>query len=497
MSRVVIVSNRVTDPNEAAQAGGVAVAISDCLRSRDGLWFGWSGGMEPGGNQQVTIKSDQETTRALMPLSQTEYNDYYLGYSNSVLWPVFHNRVDLAQFEAGYFDVYCSVNRRFAKALQNLIKPDDLIWIHDYHFILLALELRALGVMNKIGFFLHIPFPPAQSFLAIPEHREIAHAFAAFDLIGLQATTDTANFIDSLKHGANGQLLPDGRMRVGGSECVVGCFPVGIDADFFKPTAVENPKSAPIDVTRICGVDRLDYTKGLPQKFRAFGRFLEQHTEYRGKAVLTQIATPTRESLEAYADIRKELESLAGQINGAYGDLEWVPIHYINRGISRQLLVNVYRGASVGLVTPLRDGMNLVAKEYIASQDPENPGVLVLSQFAGAVEQMGGALQVNPYNINEISDAIQIALEMPKQERQARHAFLLENIETTGAKQWADQFLEALVNVVTVSAANRWTLRRALCSQSKSTLEYRKFLAAYRISDHSEKIPAGSPSTNS
>ena len=470
MSRVILVSNRVTDPNQAAQAGGVAVAIADCLRQRQGIWVGWSGIVDDGAADQSVDRSHPGL--ATLSLSEAEYRSYYLGYSNSVLWPVFHSRVDLAQFEAGFFAAYQAVNRRFAEALVALIRPDDLIWVHDYHFICLARELRALGVKNKIGFFLHIPFPPSQSFLTIPEHLQLAHAFAAYDLIGLQASTDVAHMIDYLHHGAAGQMLPDGRMRVGDREFSIASFPVGIDAGFFQKLGAADvvPKTAR-QHARIVGVDRLDYTKGLPQKFRAYGRFLEVYPEFRNRVVLTQIAAPTRESVEAYADIRKELESLSGSINGAYGDLEWVPIHYINQTTSRERLAGIYRDSAVALVTPLRDGMNLVAKEYIAAQNPENPGVLILSRFAGAAEQMPEALIVNPYNVDEIADAIYRAVQMPIEERRRRCASLLENIVSASASQWSSSFLSALTNADPFNdsqTAGGMRLRRAIRGLSGS-----------------------------
>ena len=443
MNRVVFVSNRVADPNKSTHAGGVTVAISDYLNEHAGLWFGWSGNID----NERSFEVNRHLSVATLPLTESEYLNYYLGYSNSVLWPVFHNRVDLARFEEGYFDAYAAVNRRFASALVSLLTPGDIIWVHDYHFITIAQELRALGVSNKIGFFLHIPFPPSQSFMAVPEYLQLAQDFAAYDLIGLQATSDVANMIDFLLHGAGAHMLPDGRMKIGHRECSIVSAPVGIDPSYFKPSLSLNTIKNYVDsghIARIIGVDRLDYTKGLPQKFRAFDHFLSAHPEYCNRAILTQIAAPTRESVEAYNDIRKELESLAGAINGRYGDLEWVPIHYINRTTARERLVDVYRSSAVGLVTPLRDGMNLVAKEYVAAQDPANPGVLILSRFAGAAEQLSDALIVNPYNVEEVSASIYSAIKMSLPERQQRHASLMKNIETHTAANWAQNFLTAL-----------------------------------------------------
>jgi trehalose 6-phosphate synthase len=448
MARIVIVSNRVVPPRKAAQAGGVAVAIADILRGRDGLWFGWSGNIQ----EDVALDPQLETARAdtliaTLPITAEEYNGYYLGYANSVLWPVFHNRVDLAQFEAGFYHKYKSVNCRFAAALSRLLRPDDVIWIHDYHFIPLAGALRALGVTNRIGFFLHIPFPPSQAMLAIPEHVELARSLAAYDLVGLQTTTDVANMIDYLEHGIGGRILPDGRIRVADRILAVSSFPVGISATRFtasRERIAATPKKQ--GLRRIIGVDRLDYTKGLPQKFRGFGRFLQQNPAYHNGVILTQIAAPTRESVEAYSDVRSELESLSGAINGNYSSLDWVPIHYINRSVARSKLPATYRVADVGLVTPLRDGMNLVAKEYVAAQDPQDPGVLVLSRFAGAAEQLTEALIVNPYNVDEIAAALRTALSMPATERRERHGRLLAKILADDASHWCASFLAHLDN---------------------------------------------------
>jgi trehalose 6-phosphate synthase len=446
MTRVVIVSNRVVATKNAVQAGGVAVAIADTLAERDGLWFGWSGAIEDDATSTsvaTLVNEPGGPPCAVLPLTNEEYLGYYLGYANSVLWPVFHNRVDLARFEAGFYPVYQAVNRRFAAALAPLLRPDDIVWVHDYHFVPLARALRELGVRNRIGFYLHIPFPPSQAFLTVPEHRQLANALAAYDCIGLQTATDVRHLIDYLEHGARGHLLPDGRMRVDGEVCSIASIPVGIDPHFFREPEDDEATDEPeplqnASLARLIGVDRLDYTKGLPHKFRGFGRFLEQFPEYRKKVILTQIAAPSRESVEAYADIRQELESLSGSINGAFAEIDWVPIHYINRSIARTRLTKVYRESKVGLITPLRDGMNLVAKEYVAAQTLEDPGVLVLSRFAGAAEELGEAVTINPYNIDEIAGAIRIALEMPLDERRHRQARLLAKIRAHDAHHWSN-----------------------------------------------------------
>jgi trehalose 6-phosphate synthase len=450
MSRIVLVSNRVADLSKAAQAGGVVIAIADVLRARNGLWLGWSGKIGEKGEELRTtpdLSTSDTATIATLPLSNREYKDYYLGYSNAVLWPVFHSRLDLAQFEAGYYQRYLDVNKRFALALRPLLRPDDTIWVHDYHLIPLGMELRKLGVENPIGFFLHIPVPPAQMLLAVPEHRDLARGLAAYDLVGLQTKADVGNLIDYLQDGVFGRILQDGRIRAFNRDLAIASFPVGIDVDSFIESRPRRTRDQAPPVIRLIGVDRLDYTKGLPQKFRAFGRFLDKYSDYRRKVVLSQIAPPTRESVVAYADIRHELETLSGTINGKFGELDWVPIQYIHRSTPRRMLVDVFRQSRIGFVTPLRDGMNLVAKEYVAAQDPADPGVLILSRFAGAAEQMKQALIVNPYDVEEMADTIKVALEMGLQERQERHLALLNGVRTHDTFGWCRSFLNTLENV--------------------------------------------------
>jgi trehalose 6-phosphate synthase len=454
MSRTVLVSNRVLDLRKAPQAGGVAVALADVVRSRSALWFGWDGEISPDGAPPLV---EREGRLATTKLSQADHRGYYLGYANSVLWPVFHNRLDLAQFEAGFFEHYVDVNRRMAALLQPLLRPDDIIWVHDYHLIPFAAELRQRGVQCPIGFYLHIPFPPWQTFMAIPEHQQLAHALAAYDLIGLQTNADVANLLDYMAKAANGRIVPDGRIRLFDRLLSVASFPIGIDvADFAGARRDAGLAQARSAVSRIIGVDRLDYTKGLPQKLRAFGRFLEKYPEYQSRVVLTQIAPPTRESVEAYTDIRQQLETLAGSINGRFGELDWVPIHYIHRSTARRRLAGIYRSSRIAMVTPLRDGMNLVAKEYVAAQDADDPGVLILSQFAGAAEEMSDALIVNPYNIEESADVIRIALEMNLDERRARHTALLTAVRKHDVTSWSQTFLAHLERVRSARHALGW-----------------------------------------
>jgi trehalose 6-phosphate synthase len=434
---------------KAAQAGGVAVALSDVMRATGGMWFGWSGDISPETPEQeepeaVTILRDPRGgTLATLPVTESEHEGFYLGYSNSVLWPVFHNRLDLAKFEPGHYEVYSAFNRRVAKALAPLLMPDDLIWVHDYHFLPLAQELRNLGVQNRIGFFLHIAMPPPEVYLAIPQHRALSDALSFYNLVGLQTKHDTRNAFRCLHESVSAVRLDGDDVRINNRTFAIANFPIGIDPEFFKPSRATTALDGG-GLIRAVGVDRLDYSKGLPQKFRAFKRLLEVHPEHVCKVQLTQIAAPTRESVGAYNSIRKELERLSGSVNGAFGDLDWVPVQYIHRASPRRKLPDIYRSARVALVTPLCDGMNLMAKEYVAAQDPADPGVLVLSQFAGAAEQLRAALIVNPHDIDGMAAALHQALMMELPERVQRHRAMMHSIETDGCERWWRSFVKRL-----------------------------------------------------
>jgi trehalose 6-phosphate synthase len=454
MARIVLVSNRVMDLRQAPQAGGVAVVLADIVRGRSAIWFGWSGEIKA---PEAADEMSQEGRIATVALSQSDYKGYYLGYANSVLWPVLHNRLDLAQFEAGFFEQYIDVNRRLAALLHPLLDPEDSIWVHDYHLIPFAMELRKRGITNPIGFYLHVPFPPWQTFMAIPEHQKLASALAAYDLVGLQTKADVANLLAYLENGAYGRVVPDGRVRLFERLLSVASFPIGIDVGYFSKARREaSVVQGRGPVNRIIGIDRLDYTKGLPQKFKAFGRFLEKYPQYQRQVVLTQIAPPTRESVEAYADIRHQLETLAGSINGRFGELDWVPIHYIHRSTPRYRLPGIYRSSRIGMVTPLRDGMNLVAKEYVAAQDPEDPGVLLLSQFAGAAEELSEALIVNPYNVEGTADVIRTALEMSVEDRRRRHEALICQLRANDTAAWCHSFLAQLERIRSLNDPSSW-----------------------------------------
>ncbi|HYW56158.1 MAG TPA: alpha,alpha-trehalose-phosphate synthase (UDP-forming) [Polaromonas sp.] len=454
MSRLVVVSNRLADPRKTA-AGGLAVALGDALSVNGGLWFGWSGTIvEDGapGEGEVHTQQAGNVTLATVDLCKEDHDSYYLGYSNGVLWPVFHYRLDLADFDAGYIGGYRRVNQLMARKLMPMLQPDDIIWVHDYHLIPFAAELRAMGCKNRIGFFLHIPLPPPLILAAIPQHEWLIRSLFAYDVLGFQTQYDVDHFSRYARKEVGAEALNEHEFRAFGRTVHAQAFPIGIDVDEF--VALADGKEAremfdrmAVEYSRrrlLLGVERLDYSKGLPHRLRAFRQLLRQYPENLGSSTLIQIASPSREALDTYSGLRQELESLCGSINGDFGELDWMPVRYIHRNVARKRLPGLYRVASVALVTPLRDGMNLVAKEFIAAQDPEDPGVLVLSRFAGAAEQLEEALLVNPYDTFGTAESIQQALQMPLAERQRRHQQLLARIREQDVHWWCRTYLEAL-----------------------------------------------------
>ena len=457
MSRLVVVSNRVADPRKSAAAGGLAVALGDALSANGGLWFGWSGTIvEDGtpGEGKMHTQHAGNVTLTTVDLCREDHDSYYLGYSNGVLWPVFHYRLDLADFDSGYIGGYRRVNQLLARKLMPLLKPDDIIWVHDYHLIPLAAELRDMGCKNRIGFFLHIPLPPPLILAAVPQHEWLIRSLFAYDLVGFQSQADVEHFSRYVGQEVGAETLDQHQFRAFGRKVQAQAFPIGIDVDEFA--ALTHGKEARDLYERmkkeysrrrlLLGVERLDYSKGLPQRLKAFRKLLKNHPENINSATLIQIASPSREALDTYAGLRQELETLCGSINGDYGELDWMPVRYIHRNVARKRLPGLYRVADVALVTPLRDGMNLVAKEFIAAQDPADPGVLVLSRFAGAAEQLKQALLVNPYDIHGTADTVQRALQMPLVERQERHQQLLRNIRRYDVHWWRQSFLDTLAH---------------------------------------------------
>ena len=453
MSRLIVISNRVTIASDGSQ-GGLAVALTSALRQSGGLWFGWSGEQTDEFTGQITFRRDGGVTTATVDLEEQDVDEYYNGYANRTLWPLFHYRIDLAEYERDFAGGYQRTNERFANTVLPLIEPDDVVWVQDYHMIPLGHELRLRKCRNRIGFFLHIPWPPRRLLATLPEANELVAALTAYDVVGFHTDEWLQSFVDYAVAEC-GAVYADGLLRLEGREVRLLTCPIGIDAREFSALAHSEQARATSEQmlessngrAMIVGVDRLDYSKGLEERFLGYERFLIEHPEERKEVFLLQIAPPSRGTVESYQRIRNDLEGLSGRINGAHADLDWVPIRYVNQGYTRDVLAGVYRSAQIALVTPLRDGMNLVAKEFVAAQDPENPGVLILSRFAGAACQLTDALLVNPYSAEEMADAIRTALAMPLDERIRRWRTMFDNIQDEDVMWWLKRFTEALMSV--------------------------------------------------
>ena len=432
--RLILISNRVAIPTQdrSHRAGGLEVVLAPTLKRYEGVWFGWSGHVVP--RAQVTTKTIQKASQsyALTDLSEEDHQEYYSGFANSVLWPILHYRIDLAEFTRRDLSGYLRVNRHFAEELSKVVLPSDLLWVHDYHFIPLGDELRKRGLTNRIGFFLHVPFPAPEFMTVLPHHERLLSSLLQYDLVGFQTDSDVQNFVRyviSETRGSNiGVFQATNRQVVlsqDGRQIRVGAFPVGIDTVEFERRARRAAQSSFVrEVVEsldgralIIGVDRLDYSKGLPQRMEAVDLFLSNWPDWHGKVTYLQIAPKSRSEIQEYTELGEALGAAAGRINGKFGEPAWTPIRYINRAYSRTALAGLYRAARVGLVTPLRDGMNLVAKEYVAAQNASDPGVLILSRFAGAAAECRDALLVNPFDPESVASAIAQALQMPLSER--------------------------------------------------------------------------------
>ncbi|HEY0180846.1 MAG TPA: alpha,alpha-trehalose-phosphate synthase (UDP-forming) [Dokdonella sp.] len=452
MSRLVVVSNRVALPKDI-RAGGLASAMQAALAQNGGLWFGWSGQVVDGDERGLERRSEGRIDFALLDLTRADYDEYYRGFSNRTLWPLLHFRQSLFDYSRKDFAGYWRVNRLFAEHVARLLRPGDVVWVHDYHLIPLGAELRALGVDARIGFFLHIPLPPRELLEALPHHEQLFETLAAYDLVGLQTESDRRSLLAYFRDGWSAQTTDSGEVRLpDGRRFRAGVFPIGIDT---ARVARQAEKAATSSATRrlvaslqgrclAIGVDRLDYSKGLPQRFEGFARFLLLYPEWRSKVSLLQIAPSSREDVPEYRELRSRLERVAGATNGRYAEPDWVPIRYVNRSFQHETLAGFYRTAHIGLVTPLRDGMNLVAKEFVAAQSAEDPGVLVLSSLAGAARELREAIVINPHDPDDIAESVQAALAMPLAERRERWAAMFDHLSRHDITAWRNAFLEAL-----------------------------------------------------
>ncbi len=453
MTRLVCVSNRISLPRKSSAPGGLAVGVLSALKRTGGLWFGWGGETidEEPGDPDLHVR--EGVTYATIDLRKPEFELYYNGYANEVLWPLFHYFLKGMRYSTEQRDAYESVNRVFAHKLLPLLKPNDLIWVHDYHLIPLGRVLRDLGVKRPLGFFLHIPFPNIEMLRVLPTYAEMLRDLTHYDVIGFQTENDLQAFYSGIEHLLGRDVIKaDGRIRIGERTVRAEVFPIGVDVAGVQAEATEAMTS---DVVRrmydslmgrqlMIGVDRLDYTKGVVERFSAYQHFLETYPANAGRVTYIQIAPLSRADVRAYVEIRQSLEQAAGRTNGRFADTDWTPIRYLNRNFPHPALMGMLRSANVGIVTPLRDGMNLVAKEFVAAQNEEDPGVLILSTLAGAARELSSALLVNPYDTRAVGHAIQTAMSMPLEERRERHATMLQVIKRNDIATWTRRFVEAL-----------------------------------------------------
>jgi trehalose 6-phosphate synthase len=460
-NRLAVVSNRLpvtieVDGNVSMSSGGLVTAMSPVLKKHGGLWLGWPG-------------TDMDTAEALssfsrrrgydlisVPLNQNDVDAFYYGFSNDVLWPLFHGFPCRCSFEPEYWRAYERVNEQFAERIAETTSQSDYVWVHDYHLLLVGQKLKRLGVHRDCGLYLHIPFPPPDTFFALPWRDQILAGMAEYDFLGFQTPRDLENFrtsLSSLPSFPVGSPASKGQSkRSPGFQAAA--LPISIDFDEFSEEAAvcrRNPETCPAkgfleeEGRTLLGVDRLDYSKGIPERLKAFRQLLTDHPEHRGSIRLLQVVVPSRERLDTYRQLKEEIERLVGEINGQFATPEWTPIHYLYRSLTRRELVSTYMQADVAVITPLRDGMNLVAKEYCACRN-DLDGVLILSEFAGTARQIGqAALLVNPNDIEQLARTIDYALSLPGSERRARMLAARECIRTEDIGWWIEGCLDLAV----------------------------------------------------
>ncbi len=451
---LVVVSNRVArgKANEP-MTGGLAAALLPVVEKSGAIWVGSSGRVRDTAQKEpfAEVEALGSGALALLDLPAAHYGGFYEGFANSTLWPALHSRSDLIGASRDDYRSYREINAFMARALLRFQKKDTVFWVQDYHFLALGAELRELGVNEPIGFFLHTPWPGRGIIEGVPRHRELVEAMLAYDLIGFQTEEDRANFQEYLR-SIPGLKLHDDIVYSRHGRGRLAVFPIGIDAEKFAAAAAKAITHP--DVSRLrrslngeklaIGVDRLDYSKGLINRICAFDRMWQQEPSLLRTVSLLQIATPSRGGIEVYSKLQNELARLVSEVNGRHAEVDWTPIRYLNKGFGQAVLAGLYRSAQVGVVTPLQDGMNLVAKEYVAAQHPEDPGVLVLSKFAGAAVELDAALLVNPHDIDAMAQTIATALSMPLTERRMRYEAMMAKLRGHGIQQWFSEFIEAL-----------------------------------------------------
>ncbi|MFL5449917.1 MAG: bifunctional alpha,alpha-trehalose-phosphate synthase (UDP-forming)/trehalose-phosphatase [Gemmatimonadales bacterium] len=463
MPRVIIVANRLpvtvspTDTGVEVQksTGGLATGLLRPHEQSGGVWIGWSGSTQEDLSEQQRKELEQKLSEmrlVAVPLTGAQVARYYEGYSNGVLWPLFHYLLDQIPLHVRDWDAYVEVNEQFADVVAQHYQSGDLIWVHDYQLLLLPQLLRRRLPDARVGFFLHIPFPSEELFRTLPERDRVLRGLLGADLVGFHTPAYLRHFASSLTQ-ILGLTVDIDRVQLADRDVRLGVFPMGIDAESFRKMAeVPGVEAEALtlkddgNLKLLVGVDRLDYTKGIPRRLLAYERMLETHPDLRERVRLVQVAVPSRTNVEAYQEFRALVDGLVGRINGAFGTPRWVPVHYIYRGLSEPELVALYRAADVMLVTPLRDGMNLVAKEFVASRI-DGDGVLILSEFAGASWELPEAIQVNPYDVEATAESYYRGLTMAEEERRARLAPLRQRVEAYDVHRWAASFLEQLETI--------------------------------------------------
>lgn len=462
--RLVLISNRLPISlaksngrwQISSSSGGLVTAMGPVLRNRGGLWIGWPGTENSSGMEKALEGEQDKLGFGLLAVNLTmeEQEKFYFGFSNEIIWPLFHSLQSLCNYDPEYWKTYESVNAKFANKIMEHSTPNDYLWVHDYHLMYVGKKLKELGVQTPIGFFLHIPFPSMDIFQKLPWRMEVLAGLLEFDLIGFQTQRHKRNFLQCIRSMMkNVQIIGQGPLSVikmGKREIVVGNFPIGIDAKAFsinssspevEHQAIKLNNAFP-GCQKLLGVDRLDYTKGIPYKLDGFRRALQLYPELRRKVTLIQVLVPSREDIPEYHDLKMEIERLVGEINGQFSEPDWIPIHYMFRHLKRDELLAYYRGCEIGLVTPLDDGMNLVAKEYCASSEAED-SVLILSEFAGAAAQLRvGSITVNPYDQDGMAAAIYQATAMSREERRFRMRRLQKVVREQDIFGWVDSFLQ-------------------------------------------------------
>jgi trehalose 6-phosphate synthase len=454
---IIVVSNRVARMEaDEPVAGGLASALLPVVKNSGAIWVGSSGRVRDASGRDSFAEIEALGTGALatVDLPEAHYQGYYEGFANSGLWPALHSRADLIRVTVEDYKSYREVNAFMARALLRFNRSDATFWVQDYHFLTLGSELRRLGVKQPIGFFLHTPWPARTTMHGVPHHRELVMAMLAYDLIGFQTHEDGQNFKDYLKYELGLGVANDSVTTTHGRSRLA-TFPIGINVDEFAARAAK--AAARPDVARLrqslqasklmLGVDRLDYSKGIANRIQALDRLLLVEPALKRHVSLLQIAVPSRGQIEAYRQLKTELATLVGEVNGRHAEVDWMPVRYLNKGFAQSTLAGFYRTAQVGLVTPLQDGMNLVAKEYVAAQDPSDPGVLVLSEFAGAARELDAAVLVNPHDIDGMAQKISVALRMPVEERRERWLAMIGKLKATSVQTWFSDFVQTLAEV--------------------------------------------------